>query len=76
LLWRKAALPVLLDGAKALYPEILSLIESRLRPGALIVADNADDSPDYLARMRAPASGYMSMPFGEDVELSMRIGSC
>ena len=67
---------LLLDGAKALYPEILSLVESRLRPGALIVADNADYSPDYLARVRAPASGYMSMPFGEDVELSMRIGSC
>jgi predicted O-methyltransferase YrrM len=67
---------LLLDGAKALYPEILSLVESRLRLGAFIVADNADDSPDYLARMRAPASGYMSVPFGEDVELSMRIGSC
>jgi predicted O-methyltransferase YrrM len=67
---------LLLDGAKALYPEILSLVESRLRLGAFIVADNADDSPDFLARMRAPASGYMSMPFGEDVELSMRIGSC
>jgi predicted O-methyltransferase YrrM len=66
---------LLLDGAKALYPDILSLIENRLRPGAFIVADNADDSPDYLARMRAPASGYMSMPFGGDVELSMRIGS-
>ena len=30
---------VLLDGAKSLYPEILSLLESRLKPGALIVAD-------------------------------------
>jgi predicted O-methyltransferase YrrM len=66
---------VLLDGAKALYPDILSLVESRLRPGAIIVADNADDSPDYLTQVRAPASGYLSMPFGEDVELSMRIGS-
>ena len=66
---------LLLDGAKALYPEILSLIESRLRPGAFIVADNADDSPDYLARVRVSAGGYMSTPFGEDVELSMRIGS-
>ena len=65
---------VLLDGAKALYPEILNLVESRLRPGALIVADNADYSPDYLARVRSPASGYMSTPFAEDVELSMRIG--
>jgi hypothetical protein len=25
-------------------------VESRLQPGALIVADNADHSPDYLAR--------------------------
>jgi predicted O-methyltransferase YrrM len=65
---------LLLDGAKGLYPDILGLVESRLRPGALIVADNADYSPDYLARVRSPASGYMSTPFGEDVELSMRIG--
>ncbi len=64
---------VLLDGAKALYPEILSLLEKRLKAGALIVADNADMSPDYLTRMRAPASGYMSVPFAEDVELSMRL---
>lgn len=65
---------LLLDGAKALYPEILSLVESRLRPGALVVADNADHSPDYLARVRSPAKGYMSTPFAEDVELSMRLG--
>jgi predicted O-methyltransferase YrrM len=65
---------VLLDGAKALYPEILSLVESRLRPGAFIVADNADHSPDYLARVRSPANGYLSTPFADDVELSMRIG--
>jgi predicted O-methyltransferase YrrM len=65
---------VLLDGAKALYPEILGLLESRLRPGALVVADSADMSPYYLKRVRSPASGYMSVPFGDDVELSMRIG--
>jgi predicted O-methyltransferase YrrM len=64
---------VLLDGAKSLYPEILSLLESRLKAGALIVADNADMSPDYLKRVRSPASGYMSVPFAEDVELSMRL---
>jgi predicted O-methyltransferase YrrM len=65
---------VLLDGAKALYPEILALLESRLRPGALIIADNADYAPDYLARVRSPEAGYLSVPFGEDVELSMRLG--
>jgi len=64
---------VLLDGAKALYPEILSLLESRLRPGALIIADNADYAPEYLARVRSPEAGYLSVPFGEDVELSMRL---
>jgi predicted O-methyltransferase YrrM len=64
---------VLLDGAKALYPEILDLVEGHLRPGAIIVADNADDSPDYLARVRAPGSGYMSTSFAEDVELTVRI---
>ncbi len=65
---------VLLDGAKALYPEILSLVESRLRPGALIIADNADYAPDYLARVRSIEQGYLSIPFAEDVELSMRLG--
>jgi predicted O-methyltransferase YrrM len=65
---------LLLDGAKALYSDVLSLVEARLRPGALIVADNADDSPDYLARVRAPQSGYLSAPIGQDVELSIRLG--
>jgi len=64
---------LLLDGAKSLYSEVLNLVESRLAPGALIVADNADHSPDYLARVRSPANGYMSTPFAKDVELSMRI---
>jgi predicted O-methyltransferase YrrM len=62
---------VLLDGAKSLYPEILSLVENHLKPGALIVADNADMSPDYVARVRSP--GYLSVPFAEDVELTMRL---
>src|SRR5277367_3594016 len=65
---------VLLDGAKALYPEILDLLESRLKVGALIVADNADMSPDYLKRVRSPTSGYLSVAFAEDVELSIRLG--
>jgi predicted O-methyltransferase YrrM len=64
---------VLLDGAKNLYPSILSLLESRLRVGALIVADNADSSPEYLARVRSTARGYLSVPFADDVELSMRL---
>jgi predicted O-methyltransferase YrrM len=75
----KADLPetidlLLLDGAKALYPDVLALLEDRLRPGAFVVADDADVSPDYLARVRSTGRGYLSTPFCEDVELSMRIG--
>jgi len=64
---------VLLDGAKALYPRVLSLVETRLRTGAFIVADDADHSPEYLARVRSPAEGYLSVPFAGDVELSMKL---
>ena len=65
---------LLLDGAKALYPDILSLVEDRLRPGALIVADNANFCPAYLERVRATGGGYLSVAFAEDVELSIRLG--
>jgi predicted O-methyltransferase YrrM len=65
---------LLLDGAKALYSEILSLVESHLRPGALLIADNADFCPEYLERVRAPSGGYVSVLFAGDVELSMRVG--
>ena len=64
---------VLLDGAKGLYPKVLSLLEPRLRPGALVVADNADWSPEYLAYVRSPTGGYVSVPFAGDVELSMKL---
>lgn len=64
---------LLLDGAKSLYSDILNLLESRLRPGAFVIADNTDYSPEYLARVRSPAAGYLSIPFGDDVELSMRL---
>jgi len=35
-----------LDGAKDLYIEILRMLEDRLRPGALVIADNADHLPE------------------------------
>lgn len=65
---------LLLDGAKALYGDVLSLVERRLKPGAWVVADNSDYCPEYLAYVRSPANGYLSVPFGEDVELSVRLG--
>jgi predicted O-methyltransferase YrrM len=63
---------VLLDGAKGLYPAVLKLLEPQLKPGTLIVADNADRSPEYLRRVRSSAHGYTSVPFAGDVELTMR----
>ena len=64
---------VLLDGAKSLYADILDLLERRLRPGALVIADDADVCPPYLERVRSADSGYISVPFGQDVELSLRL---
>jgi predicted O-methyltransferase YrrM len=64
---------VLLDGAKALYPPVLALLEARLRPGAMIVADNADWCPEYLSIVRAAGGAYLSVPFANDVELSMKV---
>jgi predicted O-methyltransferase YrrM len=65
---------VLLDGAKGLYLPVLELLEKHLRPGTMIVADNADRTPEYLRRVRSSAQGYISVPFADDVELSMRTG--
>lgn len=64
---------LLLDGAKALYPDILDLVAPRLRAGALIVADNADFCPPYLERVRSAGSSYLSVPFAGDIELSIRL---
>lgn len=64
---------LLLDGAKALYGEVLGLVEPHLKPGALVVADNTDYCPEYLEYVRAPQNGYLSVPFADDIELSMRL---
>jgi len=64
---------VLLDGAKGLYPAVLALLEPHLRPGALLIADDAGFSPAYLERVRSAADGYTSLPFRDDVELSLRM---
>jgi predicted O-methyltransferase YrrM len=64
---------VLLDGHKPLYGRILALLSSRFRPGSFVVADNADACPDYLAQVRAPDSGYLSIAFAKDVELTIKV---
>jgi predicted O-methyltransferase YrrM len=64
---------LLLDGAKSLYRDVLDRVGPRLRTGAIIIADNADHSPDYLDHVRDPANGYMTMPFSDEVELTIRL---
>lgn len=65
---------LLLDGAKSLYIDILGLVESRLRPGAVIIADNADHCPEYLEYIGDPENGYLSMAFTDEVEFTIRLG--
>lgn len=64
---------LVLDGAKGLYLDIFGLVKSRLRPGALIVADNADWCPEYLAYVRSQANGYISVPCLPGLELTMKL---
>jgi predicted O-methyltransferase YrrM len=67
-----------LDGWKELYLPFLRTIERALLPGALVVADDLDLFPealrDYLAYVRDPAHGYVSvtLPVGDAMELSVR----
>jgi predicted O-methyltransferase YrrM len=69
---------VLLDGWKELYQPVIKLLEPRLRPGALIVADNTsmDDTKPYLDYVRDPTNGYVSVNFlardSDSMEISCR----
>ncbi len=69
---------VLLDGWKELYLPVTKLLEPKLSPGALIVADNTsmDDTKPYLDHVRDPANGYVSVNFpvreGDSMEISCR----
>ena len=70
---------VLLDGWKNLYLPILRQLEPRLAAGALVVADDtvsmAAQMTDYLAYVRDPAHGYLSVSFPESdgLEITCRI---
>jgi predicted O-methyltransferase YrrM len=50
---------LLIDGAFALYLPVLKLVEPRLKPGAVVLGENAFD-PGYLEYIRNPANGYVS----------------
>ena len=69
---------VLLDGWKDLYVAVLELLEPRLAPGALVVADNTSmpGLQPYLDYVRDPANGYVSVHFpvrdSDSMEISCR----
>lgn len=64
---------VLLDGAKALYADVLTLVEGRLRPGSAVLADDANHCQEFVRRMRSAPHQYMSVPLAGDLEISMRL---
>jgi predicted O-methyltransferase YrrM len=67
---------VLLDGWKDLCLPVLRLLEDRLAPGALVVADDITlpSMADYLGYVRSPANGYVSVefPVEDGMEISCR----
>jgi predicted O-methyltransferase YrrM len=66
---------VLLDGWKELCLPVLRLLEPRLAPGALVIADDMTHAglADYLAYVRDPVNGYVSVSF--PVEDGLEISS-
>lgn len=64
---------VLLDGAKALYADVLALVESRLHPGSLVLADDARYCAEFVNKMREAAASYISIPLAGDLEMAMRL---
>jgi predicted O-methyltransferase YrrM len=66
---------VLLDGWKEMYLPVIKLLEPRLAPAALIVADNTEmaDTQPYLDYVRDPSNGYVSVNFRAREADSMEI---
>ncbi|WAL94314.1 O-methyltransferase [Streptomyces sp. Je 1-369] len=68
---------VLLDGWKDLCLPVLRLLEPRLAPGTLVVADDVDleDLAPYLDYVRDPRNGYQSVtfPVEDGMEISCRL---
>jgi predicted O-methyltransferase YrrM len=68
-----------LDGWKLLYPDVLKLVMPRLRPGAVVLADDViifpDDLASYLDYVRSPANGFVTatLPLGDGIEYSVKL---
>src|SRR5262249_60016521 len=69
---------VLLEGGKQLSLPMLQMLEPRLAPGAVVVADDLNIAREavgpYLEHVRARGGGYVSveLPLGDSIEVSLR----
>jgi predicted O-methyltransferase YrrM len=68
---------VLLDGWKELYLPVIKLLEPRLSPGALVIADNTEspDTRSYLDYVHDSENGYVSFNFAVRDSDSMELSS-
>lgn len=58
---------VMLDGAFTLYLPVLKLLEPHLKPGAIIIGENAfAGAGGYIDYVRDPRNGYLSLPLSFD----------
>lgn len=58
---------VMLDGAFTLYLPVLKLLEPHLKPGAIIIGENAFAAAGgYIDYVRDPQNGYLSLPLSFD----------
>lgn len=64
---------LILDGAKPLYCEILNLVEPYFRKGSLIISDDSNMSPEFMAYIKSQKDKYLSLPFGDDVEITVKL---
>jgi predicted O-methyltransferase YrrM len=68
-----------LDGWNNLYEPVVELLQPRLSPGALVIADLSSDDPDqvtFVEHMRAPDNGYVTVeiPLDAGVVVSAWLG--
>lgn len=62
---------VFIDAEKSQYLEYLQLIESKIRRGGIIIADNVDQAPLYLNYVRY--SGKYKSSFKSGLEVSIKL---
>jgi len=69
---------VLLDGWKDLYVPVLKMLEPKLAPGAIVVADDTQmaNLKGYLEYVREPSNGYVTVafPVEDNMEISCYTG--